>query len=298
MLSFFLFESPLFISRLFKATLAVLAFFWLTQNIRPIPPGKQAIVSRFGSIVRVQAEGVLVAWPPPLEHVVVLPVGERQLLQNGSRSLQESATVLTADGDVVVLNATIFWRAGGAPVSVIEPALRAVFDEAAVIAGARHTVADILPPKDAARREIIVVLRDELARLDKAGASLDMRIVRADITAALPKETSSATETEARQAEMALVSTRTEAASMLQKSDRDRERIFANAHAEAAERIAFARSSTATLTALESRMNQAARPALLADLYRARIAAILHQAGSVTTVDPKSVSKVIVPDAP
>jgi regulator of protease activity HflC (stomatin/prohibitin superfamily) len=288
----------LIISRLLKIVLVVLAFFWLTQNIRPIPAGTQAIVSRFGAVVRVQQEGVLLAWPPPLEHVVVLPVGERQLLQNGSQGFEESATVLTADGNVVVLTGSIGWRAGSIPASTTDPVLHAAFEEAAVATGARHRLADLLPPHDTARRDIAGELKDALAGLEKSGAGLDVQIVRTDVAAALPPGAGSAGEADVQQAEARLAATRAEAAGRLQQSDRDRAGIFADARAQAAERIAFARSSTATLTALESRMNQAARPALLADLYRERIATILRQAGSVTTVDPKSVSKVIIPDAP
>jgi hypothetical protein len=51
------------------------------------------------------------------------------------------------------------------------------------------------------------------------------------------------------------------------------------------------------VTALESGMDKATRPALLDRLYRDRIAAILQQAGSLSTVDPKSVSRVILPGA-
>jgi regulator of protease activity HflC (stomatin/prohibitin superfamily) len=292
------FETPLLTARFFKATLVVLAFFWLTQNIRPIPAGNQAIVSRFGAVVRVQQGGVLVAWPPPLEHVVVLPVGERQLLQNDGPGLQENISVLTADGNVAVLTGSIGWRAGGAPASAVAPVLRAAFDEAAVFAGARHALADLLPPHEAARHDIALALTDSLAGLDEAGAGLDVQITRADVVTALPAAANATLEAQAQQAEAALAAARMEAAGRLQRSDRDRARIFADAHAAAAERIAFARSSTATLTALGARMSQATRPALLSDLYRARIAGILHQAGGVTTVDPKSVSKVIIPDAP
>jgi hypothetical protein len=80
----------------------------------------------------------------------------------------------------------------------------------------------------------------------------------------------------------------------LQQADRDRDRIFAGAHAEASERIEHARTSTATISALEEE-KPASRPASLGELYRTRIAAILHQAGSVSTVDAKSVSRVILP---
>jgi hypothetical protein len=44
-------------------------------------------------------------------------------------------------------------------------------------------------------------------------------------------------------------------------------------------------------------MEPSTRPALLDQLYRDKIAAVLHQAGGVATVDAKSVSRVILSGA-
>ncbi len=287
------------LSRFLKATLLVLGFFWLTQNIRPIPAGSQAIVSRFGAVVRVQQEGVLVAWPPPVEHVVVVPVGERQMLQKGPdgfMQLRHAASVLTDDGNVVRLAGLFTWH--GPDDSHVAPALSATFQTCALKVAAHHRLDDFLSA-GAWQGEIVDLIRTKLAALDEAGAGLGIGIARAEISAGLPASMQTAADAaaaQARAAEAALAAARDEAAHMLQQTDKDRDRIFGNAHAEAAERIAFARSSTATLSALEARLNQGSRAALLADLYRERIAGILRQAGSVSTVDPKSVSKVVIPD--
>ena len=65
----------------------------------------------------------------------------------------------------------------------------------------------------------------------------------------------------------------------------------------AAERLAGARASTAVIASLEVRMDAAGRPSLLDQVYRDRIGPILAQAGSVSTVDAKSVSRLILPGA-
>jgi len=279
--------------------LLLLAFFWLTQNIRPIPAGSQAIVSRFGAVVRVQQQGVLVAWPPPVEHVVVVPVGERQMLQkgpDGSLQLRDSASVLTDDGNVVRLEAAFAWH--GADDAHVDPALSALFQTCALDVAAHHGLGDFLTA-GAWRGEIVDRIGTKLRALDETGAGLGIGMPRAEIMASVPVEVQAAAGAaagKAAQADAALAAARADAAQLLQHTDRERDRLFANARAAAAERIAFARSSTATLSALETRLNQGSRPALLADLYRERIAAILRQAGSVSTVDPKSVSKVVIPD--
>lgn len=44
---------------------ALLMILWLTSNVREIASDSQAVVLRFGRIVRSQASGLLVAWPRP-----------------------------------------------------------------------------------------------------------------------------------------------------------------------------------------------------------------------------------------
>jgi hypothetical protein len=55
--------------------------------------------------------------------------------------------------------------------------------------------------------------------------------------------------------------------------------------------------NTANITALSERMDAATRPSMLDQIYRERIGSILTQAGATTTVDAKSVSRVIIPGA-
>ncbi len=83
----------------------------------------------------------------------------------------------------------------------------------------------------------------------------------------------------------------------MQQADRDRDGLLTSAHAQAEERVAQARSSTAGITALEAKMDPATRPSLLDQLYRDRIGVILNQAGTTNAVDAKSVSRLILPGA-
>ncbi|HTY49102.1 MAG TPA: hypothetical protein VMB48_05375, partial [Steroidobacteraceae bacterium] len=102
--------------------MGLLALLWLTTNVRQIAPDSQAVVLRFGRIVRTQQAGLLIAWPRPVEQVLLLPGPERQLSQEVTvlppQSAEASALVtgdesatlprgvapyLTGDGNVVLL---------------------------------------------------------------------------------------------------------------------------------------------------------------------------------------------------
>src|ERR1700691_5845309 len=61
------------------AAILVLALIWLASNVRQIPPDSQAVVVRFGKIVRTQAAGLLLGWPRPIEQVYLLPGTDRLL---------------------------------------------------------------------------------------------------------------------------------------------------------------------------------------------------------------------------
>jgi modulator of FtsH protease HflK len=112
----------------YVATL-LLMLLWLTNNIREIAPDNQAVVLRFGRIVRAQQAGLLLAWPRPIEQVHLLPGPDRQLSQDETALAPESekaqaiitasgaqplpknvAAYLTGDGNVVLLNATLIYR--------------------------------------------------------------------------------------------------------------------------------------------------------------------------------------------
>ena len=62
------------------------------------------------------------------------------------------------------------------------------------------------------------------------------------------------------------------------------DRILTDAHAQAAERIAAAQSTTAAIAAYETRLDILGRPSLLRDIYLTRITAILRAAGKLDLV--------------
>src|SRR5689334_4139378 len=56
-----------------------LALAWVCSNIRTVPPDTQAVVLRYGQILRVQQSGLMLALPRPFETIDLLPGPERQL---------------------------------------------------------------------------------------------------------------------------------------------------------------------------------------------------------------------------
>ena len=67
-----------------------IAIGWLVSNIRQVPADSQAVIIRFGTVVRVQRPGLLLAWPKPIEQVVLVPGSARQLQLSIGR-FQDSA---------------------------------------------------------------------------------------------------------------------------------------------------------------------------------------------------------------
>ncbi|KEZ70325.1 membrane protein, partial [Pseudomonas syringae pv. syringae FF5] len=76
------------------------------------------------------------------------------------------------------------------------------------------------------------------------------------------------------------------------------DRTLQVAHAQASERLAKAQAATATVVSLTQSAETRSDPGLMQRLYRERVPVILHQAGSVTTVDPKDDSRLIIQGAP
>jgi len=318
-----------------RAFTIVLALAWLTANVRPIPPGTQAVVLRFGRVVTVQQSGLLWAWPRPIETVVKLPSAERQLvikIRVGTARVtgivddvtvpdqvpDDAGLYLTGDGGVVVIDAGITWRIADAAAYYlaqdhVAPALRRLFQDAAVQVAAVRQLDDFMavrperasdPAAQAARNEVrgdlVSAMNRQLQSLAAQGAGLGVEVTRADVTALLPpsaKASFDAVLDATQRAEQGMATARTEAERTRQQSDRDRDSLLTGARAAADERISQARASTAEITALEAKMDPATRPSLLDQLYRDRIGAIMAQAGSTNAIDPRSVGRIILPGA-
>jgi regulator of protease activity HflC (stomatin/prohibitin superfamily) len=146
----------------------VLGFAWAVSNVRIVPPDSRAVVLRFGSIAREAGSGLLLAFPQPIEQVIVLPSADRQIeypvkafaapgviVVSGtqpstgravlvSQNPRENAgMLLTGDMSVVHLDATLFYRITDARAYVLSadhvaPALERLFVASAVtVSGAR-----------------------------------------------------------------------------------------------------------------------------------------------------------------
>ncbi len=328
-----LFQSVAIAFLVLRGFVILLALGWLTAGIRPIPPDTQVVVERFGRIVRVQQSGLLWAWPRPLETIVRLPGAQRQMItpiaagtarvpgiiddtmsQDGIP--QNAGLYLTGEGNLVLLDGSITWRISDAAAYMLSAphipvALRRLFMDAAVQVAASRQLDDFLAARperaadpaaqaarNAVRGDLVAAMNQRLATLAEAGAGFGITVTRADITALLPpsaKASFDAVLDASQRAEQGLASARTDATRTRQQADRSVDSALTTARAQAEERLARARTSVAAIVALEAKMDPAGRPSLLDQLYRDRIGVILKQAGSTNAVDPKSVSRLILP---
>ena len=316
-----------------QAAIVLLALVWAASNIRQVPPHSQAVVLRFGEVIRVQTAGLVIAWPRPFEQVDILPGPERQLdlriaanvpagpsiVDPASRASGElppdsAGIYLTGDGGVVLLDASLTYRITDArafhlAASHVEPALRRLFLASAVTVAASRALDDFMvvgrdrdaaarAQREAMRGALVQEVNRRLGALKPRQASLGVEATRADVTALLPPAAKFAFDAvldATQMADQGLAAARTDAARLRQAADQEQDRILAEARANADERIGSARAHVATIAALERRMDPASRPSLLDQVYRARIAGILKQAGTVNTVDMRGGSRVILP---
>ena len=316
------------------ATVA-LAGWWAVSNIRTVPPDSQAVTLRFGRVVDVREAGLVVAWPRPVEQVELLPGPQRQLDQRvdagvpagpaildpasrlaGEATPATAAVNLTGDGGVVLLDATLFFRVDDAAAYYLArdhvfPALRRLFEAASVAVAARSRLDDLIvvragaqsdPGQESRRNALRGMLVDDVNRrlhaLAAGGAPLGVVVTRADVTAYLPPAAKFAFDAvlEADQmAEQGLAAARTDTARAAQNANHAADALLAAARAAADERTGAARTHEAALAAVA---DPASRASLVDQLYRERIAGILHAAGSVSTVDRNGANRLLLPAGP
>jgi membrane protease subunit HflK len=319
--------------RVLSVAIALLAAGWVVSNWRQVPPESQAVVLRFGRIVGVQGAGLALSWPRPAGQVELVPGADRLLtlrtattarpagLQDvftdaNDVSIPEGAgSYLTDDGGVVLLSATIAYRvADGAAYFLarehVEPALQRLFSASAVGVAAARGLDDVLVARpDAARSasvearrqalrgDLMAAMNRRLAELEARGASLGVVVARIDLDAVLPPDAKIAFDgvlVAVQLAEQGIAGARTEATRTLQAADRERDRLLTTAQAGAEERVGEARSRTSGIAAIQASMTPASRPAMLDQLYRDRLAPLLHKVGRLTAVDAGG-ARVILP---
>ena len=112
------------------AAIGVLALAWAVSNVRVVPPDARAAVLRLGAVTRIEGPGLLLAWPQPIEQVVLLPGPDRQIAQTVHRfdstpvaltgqppefqvspdARSNAAFLLTGETGIVHLQATLVYR--------------------------------------------------------------------------------------------------------------------------------------------------------------------------------------------
>ena len=203
---------------------------WLVSNFRQVPPESRAMVYRFGNLVRQQGSGLLMAWPQPIEKVVILPSEDRQLefridqfepdsavggdFMISDYARENTAFLLTGDNSIVHLQATLLYQIVDPAAYIlaaehVQPALQRIFVASAVAVCASRDLDTILvarPELDsgasAAARAGREQLRGDLMnainrRLDDlaalgTGAALGVKVSRVDLAAAIPSGAKSA----------------------------------------------------------------------------------------------------------
>lgn len=197
--------------RLLFGLVGLLALAWAVTGVSRVAPDSQAVVTRFGQVIRESGPGLLVSWPTPIDRIIVLPSPGRQVqfspealeiggslpppgdeLSTGyivnDEARENTWFFLTGDGGIVHLRVTVFYQITDATAYVIsadhvEPALRRAVIAAAVSVCASRDMDSILvarperanDPSYAARRERfrtdLVALINQ--RLDAMGSARD-----------------------------------------------------------------------------------------------------------------------------
>lgn len=319
------------------AVTVLAALAWAFSNVRQIDPQYRAVVLHFGALDRVQNAGLLLAWPQPFEQVVLLPAADRVIerrVENLLRSdealkadrvasfatplsdaLAGSGYLLTGDAGVVQLDVRVFYKVTDPYDFVLQadhvlPALDRLVTRSAVALTAARDLDTILVARPellgsdnqaAERRErlrgdLVHGINQRLAELKAAGQGIGIEVARVDVQSSLPDPAVSAFNavlTASQQADKAVANARTDAEKVTQMANEQADRTRQVAHAQAGERLAKASADTATVLSLGNTRD----PQLLLRFYRERMPKILGQAGSVTTVDPKDDSRLIIQGA-
>lgn len=297
---------------------------WLVSDFHQIPADSQAVIMRFGSVARIQGAGLLLAWPRPIEQVIVLPAAARQL-QLPIRRYQDSQTgsvgqgfevssdprlnsafLLTGDSGVVHLEARVFYQikdplAYMVAADHVEPALERLFLAAAVALIASRDLDSVLVARpeiaseasEAARRErlrsdLMLAVNRRLEDLARQNAGLGVKVSRVDLVPSIPAGAKEAFEnvlTVTQDAEARAAVARTEAEVTSQDANRNKDRIAANATAAAEELMTTARAQVAPIQALAQHSGDGSRNMQLNRIYLDRVGALLRKSQRVEVVD-------------
>ena len=308
--------------------IGLLALGWAGSNVRVVPPDARAAVLRLGAVARIEGPGLLIAWPRPLEQVVLLPGPDRQIAQPVHRfdstpvalvgqppSFQVSpdvrgnaAFLLTGETGIVHLQATLIYRIDdpGAyllAVDHVPAALDRIFAASAVAVCAARELDAILvarpgtgaadpgsASRDGFRADLVRETNRRLDALTRQGAGLGVRISRVDSAAALPGGAKTAFD-------RVLQATQTADAAVAEArtdaahsvAEAGRQRLRILADAEAQAAERRAEAMSAAAPMAGGTGSVQRR-----GIYDARVGAVLGRAREVNAVDPRQGTKLLL----
>ncbi|TDV52801.1 regulator of protease activity HflC (stomatin/prohibitin superfamily) [Pseudomonas graminis] len=236
-----------------------------------------------------------------------------------SDALAGSGYLLTGDAGVVQLDVTAYYKVTDPRTFVLQgehvlPALDRLVNRSAVSLTAARDLDTILVARpelvgsdsqsaerpERLRGDLVQGINTRLGELAATGVGLGVEVVRVDVQSSLPAAAVNAFNavlTASQQADQAVANARTDAEKLNQTANQQADRTLQVAHAQASERLAKAQTDTAAVTSLAVSIQNKSDPGLLQRIYRERVPVILKQAGSVTTVDPRDDSRLIIQGA-
>lgn len=330
-------ESAAWAFRFLFLLVGLIAVGWIFSGTHRIPADSQAVVFRFGNVVRTQGPGLLLAWPAPIERVVVLPSPARQIefqlprLEDSQAAYAavtgayvsyypraNTAILLTGDFSVIHLQARLFYQIVDPVAYVISgkhvgPALQRLFLASAVATiGGRDLDSVMVARPETATQPAEVALRERLrsdlasavngrlAELAQRHVGLGIRVSRVDLSAAIPSGAKAAFDhvlTATQEAQRNIALARTKAVLTTQAARQESERVATDAAAHAAESLNDARARTATIEALGAQSQDGSHTMLLQRLYYQRIGRLFKRIGHIETVDRDGSVHEILPGA-
>jgi regulator of protease activity HflC (stomatin/prohibitin superfamily) len=232
-------------------------------------------------------------------------------------ALAGSGFLLTGDAGIVQMDVRVFYKVIDPYEYVLQQALldnaldRIVTRSALVVCAGRdldtilvarpelvEMQGDVAGQRERLRGDLLRGANERLAVLRAHHAGLGIELTRVDVQSSLPHATVAAFNTVLTATQMVernLAEARNDAAWTLQNATQTADRVLQVANAQASERVSKAQTDTATILQLAQSMRDRVDPGLSTRVYRERMAAILAKAGSVTMVDAKDDSRLIVP---
>lgn len=227
-----------------------------------------------------------------------------------------SGFLLTGDAGIVQLDVRVFYKVSNPTDFVLQgdhvlPALDRIVTRSAVAVCAARDLDTILvarpelmandsniaQQRERLRGELVQSINKALNALQTEGLGIGIEVVRADVQSSLPATTVNAFNavlTASQQAEKGIADARTGAAWELQNATQNADRLLQVAQAQASERLAKAQSDTASMLKLADSIKDKTDPGLMMRIYRERMPAILSKAGTLTMVNPKDDSHLII----